>query len=82
MPPFDEQAMFNPIRVRMEQLLKKKFKNAMNNKDKRSRNPGMGDDRHLVTAQDVREPFKRTEKEKKLMTDRSKKHFCWVLIAI
>ena len=31
----------------------------------------MGDDRHLVTAQDVREPFKRTEKEKKLMTDRA-----------
>ena len=71
MPPFDEQAMFNPIRVRMEQLLKKKFKNAMNNKDKRSRNAGMGDGRHLVTAQDVREPFKRTEKEKKLMTDRA-----------
>ena len=38
MPPFDEQAMFNPIRVRMDQLLKKKFKSAMSSQNKRTRN--------------------------------------------
>ena len=38
----------------------------------RSRNFGMGgDNRHLVTAQDVREPYKRSSGEKKLMTDRA-----------
>ena len=30
-----------------------------------------GDNRHLVTAQDVREPYKRSTGEKKLMTDRA-----------